>query len=755
MIQSPIPVPINGNGSVAGLTRSKPAPKASQYQNSVKSTLKSLPTLDLKKCTRQDVLDYFNNGWDLFETLKAACLDDDTFYLAPDKLRRPLIFYLGHTACLFVNKLVAANLMDRVNPHFESLFAVGVDEMSWDDMDEDRYVWPPMNEVWEFRKNVHKQIVDIITDPARMQIPVPEGINCWDHPLWALAMGFEHERIHFETSSVLLRQLPAELTVRPPGWKYAPLQAPEHVPISQTFLDVPGRRVTIGKSFEDPTYGWDNEFGQRTEDVEDFKASKYLITNREFFGFVAAGGYTNESLWDEEGWKWRCYRKATRPTFWVEVDPEAAASDSNSPPPSPSPVHTGPSFARARRLSMTSARQFKYRAMWHEMEMPWDWPVEVNYLEARAYCRWLGPNYRLPSEAEWHCIRGDTPVLMPRGTANLEMEFGSPSPVNYFPPNELGFHDARGNVWQWSEEHAHALEGFRVHPLYDDFSTPCFDNRHNMILGGSWVSTGDEATKFARFHFRRHFFQHAGFRVVQSNKAVHHEDANEADALVNAHMAFFYAPTDEYFPYDLDISAVREYPARIAKESIRIARQCSAPMSRALDFGCSVGRTSFELTRGYDKVVGIDTTARFIAVCHSMRSGGNMKYKRTDQDGTEAILLATVPDDIPEPDRLRTEFWQGNLRNLSIHYGTFDLVLISDPLLHVVDPLSVIEHVSQFVNPGGVLIISTTANLLDGDKKPVLPGFAPVETRNLGLLVRETTSKFHLGVAHLSAWCRG
>ena len=29
-----------------------------------------------------------------------------------------------------------------INPKFESLFAVGVDEMSWDDLFEDNYDWP-------------------------------------------------------------------------------------------------------------------------------------------------------------------------------------------------------------------------------------------------------------------------------------------------------------------------------------------------------------------------------------------------------------------------------------------------------------------------------------------------------------------------------------------------------------------------------------------------------------------------------------
>eukprot|EP00959_Pyramimonas_sp_CCMP1952_P090705 1898938-Pyramimonas_sp.AAC.1 len=62
-----------------------------------------------------------------------------------------------------------------------------------------------------------------------------------------------------------------------------------------------------------------------------------------------------------------------------------------------------------------------------------------------------------------------------------------------------------------------ALPGFKVHPFYDDFSTPCFDGQHNVIMGGSWVSSGQLASLFARYHFRPHFFQHAGFRMVKSS----------------------------------------------------------------------------------------------------------------------------------------------------------------------------------------------------------------------------------------------
>ena len=56
-----------------------------------------------------------------------------------------------------------------------------------------------------------------------------------------------------------------------------------------------------------------------------------------------------------------------------------------------------------------------------------------------------------------------------------------------FPATEAGFHDVFGNVWEWTEDHFNGLEKFDTHFLYDDFSTPCFDGKHNVIM----VSTLD------------------------------------------------------------------------------------------------------------------------------------------------------------------------------------------------------------------------------------------------------------------------
>ena len=86
---------------------------------------------------RAEILSYFHATWDRYESLFQLLANDLAYTRKPISLRHPLIFYLGHTATFFINKLVLAGLVDRrIDPRLESLFAVGVDEMSWDDLDE-------------------------------------------------------------------------------------------------------------------------------------------------------------------------------------------------------------------------------------------------------------------------------------------------------------------------------------------------------------------------------------------------------------------------------------------------------------------------------------------------------------------------------------------------------------------------------------------------------------------------------------------
>lgn len=262
--------------------------------------LHSLPQLRLEG-SRAEMLAYFENTWALTELLFSGLANEEAFYRRPyHKLRHPMIFYYAHPVVLYVNKLRLAGLIaGPVRAEFEALFETGVDEMRWDDLYEGAQdVWPPLDEVQAYRREVYGIIHHLIQR-------LPEQLSITQQsPLWALVMGFEHERIHLETSSVLIRELPVECVQKPEGWPaFHALKAhTAKVPRAgvdfpeNSMVSVPECEVTLGKPRDFPTFGWDNEYGAEVRRVQPFGANKYLISNGEFYAFVAAGGLRARAL---------------------------------------------------------------------------------------------------------------------------------------------------------------------------------------------------------------------------------------------------------------------------------------------------------------------------------------------------------------------------------------------------------------------------------------------------------------------------
>ncbi|MFT5750300.1 MAG: 5-histidylcysteine sulfoxide synthase, partial [Ancylomarina sp.] len=232
---------------------------------------------------RAEILNYFQVSWELDDRLYDSLKGEEAFCMRADPLRHPIIFYIGHTATFFINKLLLAGLItERINPKFESIFAVGVDEMSWDDLNEKHYDWPSLQEVRDYRKQVKAMLENLIAE-----LPLSMPIN-WDSPFWVIIMGIEHQRIHIETSSVLIRQLPIDQVQDNPLFKIC-----EHSGNAPTndLMKVKSGQVNLGKTKEDALYGWDNEFGKLSSDINAFSASKFLVSNEEFKAFVEDEGY--------------------------------------------------------------------------------------------------------------------------------------------------------------------------------------------------------------------------------------------------------------------------------------------------------------------------------------------------------------------------------------------------------------------------------------------------------------------------------
>ncbi len=680
---------------------------------------------------REEIRSYFHTTLDRYEQLFETLRNDEAYYKKPITLRHPLIFYLGHTATFFVNKLILAGLItERIDPRLESIFAVGVDEMSWDDLDSTHYNWPSVEEVRSYRKSMRTMVDELI---STMPLTLPIS---WESNWWPILMGIEHERIHLETSSVLIRQHALHFVQPHPDWQ--PCRKSGTAPENE-LIRVEVGTVTIEKNKTDHQhYGWDNEYGSHTADIPAFQASKFLVSNQEFLPFVEANGYRTENYWQEEGRSWQKFTQAEHPVFWIRKD-----------------------------------GTWHLRLMTEEIPMPWDWPVEVNYHEAKAFCNWKAAMtkqpVRLPTEDEWYRLYDAAQLpevpMDTKACGNLHLDYyASSCPVTEFAYGD--FFDIVGNVWQWTETPTYPFSGFDVHPLYDDFTTPTFDGQHNLIKGGSWIACGNESLRSARYAFRRHFFQHAGFRYVVSDAPTTLPASNyETDKLLSEYAEFHYG--DVYF----DVPNFSKALAEIALEAMG-----DKPKHTALDLGCASGRSTFELARGFDHVTGIDFSARFIGQGVQLVQQGTLRYTLTEEGDLVSYKERTLSDLGLDQVKDRVEFYQGDACNLKSIFTGYDLILAANLIDRLYDPDKLLSNIHTRINAGGLLMIASPYTWLtehtkkeswvgglkrDGENFTTLDGLKEILGKNFRLIqgpqsvpfvIRETKRKFQHTLSEVTIW---
>lgn len=357
-----------------------------------------------------------------------------------------------------------------------------------------------------------------------------------------------------------------------------------------------------------------------------------------------------------------------------------------------------------------------------------------------------------------------------KGGFNLQLAYGSQSPVTELPPSEPGFHDVLGNAWEWGEDHYSAFPGFKVHPYYEDFSSPCFGGKHQMIIGGSFISTGQLASKFARYQFRPHFFQHATFRVVAPEVNLSEYDMTrygphnpvvpfmhtscmdcappyvgdgpccsvkrrgaftptlaeeaastaaknrstqvlyESDALLAQVLALHYGEVDRAFAPLAGEGGVLQmslqFHRRCAEDAAAWCERLGRPCGRALDLGCSVGRGTFELARA-----GFQSVTGVDLSTRVIEVATKLKENRhTEYDlKVEGDLTQRVSAALDDGvDAERVTFLQGDACALPADMaGAYDAVLCANLLDRVPDPARVLQQARDALAPGGVLVLTS------------------------------------------------
>ena len=295
------------------------------------------------------------------------------------------------------------------------------------------------------------------------------------------------------------------------------------------------------------------------------------------------------------------------------------------------------------------------------------------------------------------------------------------SPVNAFPANKRGFHDVFGNAWEWNIDFFSPLPGFEVNRLYEDFSTPCFDGLHHVIQGSSFISSGNEASVYSRYHFRPHFLQHASFRLVEqlSDRLVT-SDTDSPGPYVGSYpfrvfesdmknnQANIYVPSraeilNKYFG-DItnsrfksmfsNVSALTSYHKIAELLSNVYTRELKRPLSLAsvIDVGCGAGGLTLSLATQVKLALGIDHDSFHISLAREVASKSIDSY----QFETGGVLSAPFKLNLDSSiDKSLVDFRQADPMCLPAELHGFDIVILNDVIDKVSAPNSVLGRLGK------------------------------------------------------------
>lgn len=245
----------------------------------------------------------------------------------------------------------------------------------------------------------------------------------------------------------------------------------------------------------------------------------------------------------------------------------------------------------------------------------------------------------------------------------------------------------------------------------------------------------------------------------------------ETDKLLGEYLLFHYGTAAELPPPMPELEGALFYPVRCVTECVDFAALPEG--ARALDLGCAVGRSTFELARTCAKVIGIDFSHRFIEAAEKLRTGGELPYRRTDEGELGVDLVARRP----EVDPARVQFEVGDAKALRDDLGEFDLVLGANLIDRLTEPARFFAALPRLVKAGGQLILTSPYTWLEeytpranwvggfmheGLRVSTLTGlraaldsdFDLVTMKDLPFLIREHARKFQLSRAQASIWRR-
>ena len=237
----------------------------------------------------------------------------------------------------------------------------------------------------------------------------------------------------------------------------------------------------------------------------------------------------------------------------------------------------------------------------------------------------------------------------------------------------------------------------------------------------------------------------------------------ESPQMLADYLLFHYGEDAGIMPWEFGPRAALHYPERCAALCQKIA---NGHAKRVLDLGCAVGKSTFELARFVDEVIGIDYSHQFIRAANQLKETGVHEYQMREEGNLAAPRTACVFDEI---DRSRVQFFHGDACNLPTDLGIFEGALMANLLCRLPDPASCLQRMKTLIGANGWLVIATPASwseeytprekwlaqngsTLEGIRQCLQPEFSLESREDMPFVLREHRRKFQWTVAEVSVW---
>ncbi|HWI58402.1 MAG TPA: methyltransferase domain-containing protein [Bacillota bacterium] len=235
-----------------------------------------------------------------------------------------------------------------------------------------------------------------------------------------------------------------------------------------------------------------------------------------------------------------------------------------------------------------------------------------------------------------------------------------------------------------------------------------------------------------------------------------------AEQYLREYLLFHYGQRRDLCPFRFVPTPVLRFHTRLREECLRPVD--SAGATRGLDIGCGVGRFTFELGCVVDQVLGIDSSAPFIAAARQMARRQSLTIP-VKQTGREAVVRRLM---LPRALRQsRVQFQVGDALNLrALDEKPFHVVAAINLLCRLPRPRQFLAQLGKWVLPGGQLLIASPYTWMEEWTAPnqwvtakdmqalLCPQFRLVRRCDLPFLIREHRRKYQLGVSEVMVWER-